>query len=129
MKMRVMHIAPLSSQALDILKELHAFNGERQYVFAGTRTPKRPMSDNTVLGALRRLEYEKEEMTEHGFRSMASTILNEHGWNRDAIERQLTHAERNKVRAAYNYAEFLPERRKMMQWWADYLCQLKSATK
>jgi integrase len=79
------------------------------------------MSDNTVLGALRRLGYSKDEMTGHGFRSMASTLLNEQGWNRDAIERQLAHAERNNIRAAYNYAEYLPERRKMMQHWADYL--------
>ncbi len=83
------------------------------------------MSNNTINAALRRLGYGKEEMTGHGFRSMASTLLNEQGWNRDAIERQLAHAERNKVRAAYNFAEFLPERRKMMQAWADYLDQLE----
>lgn len=79
------------------------------------------MSNNAVLAALRRLGYSKDEMTGHGFRSMASTLLNEQGWNRDAIERQLAHAERNNIRAAYNYAEYLPERRKMMQHWADYL--------
>jgi integrase len=79
------------------------------------------MANNAVLGALRRLGYTKDEMTGHGFRSMASTLLNEQGWNRDAIERQLAHAERNNIRAAYNYAEYLPERRKMMQHWADYL--------
>jgi integrase len=79
------------------------------------------MSENTVNAALRRLGYSREQMTGHGFRSMASTLLNEQGWNRDAIERQLAHAERNEVRAAYNYAEHLPERRKMMQAWADYL--------
>ena len=79
------------------------------------------MSENTVNAALRRLGYSRDEMTGHGFRSMASTLLNEQGWHRDAIERQLAHAERNAVRAAYNYAEHLPERRKMMQAWADYL--------
>ena len=79
------------------------------------------MSENTVNGALRRLGYSGEEITGHGFRSMASTLLNEQGWNRDAIERQLSHAERDAVRAAYNYAEHLPERRRMMQAWADYL--------
>ena len=84
------------------------------------------MSDNTVLSALRRLGYEKSEMTGHGFRSMASTVLNEQGWNHDAIERQLAHQERNAVRAAYNYAEYLPERRKMMQHWADYLDSLQN---
>jgi len=84
------------------------------------------MSNNAVLAALRRMGYTKEEMTGHGFRSMASTLLNEQGWNRDAIERQLAHAERNNVRAAYNYTEFLPIRREMMQGWADYLDCLKT---
>lgn len=84
------------------------------------------MSENTINGALRRLGYTKEEMTGHGFRSMASTILNEQNWNRDAIERQLAHSERDGVRAAYNYAEYLPERQRMMQSWADYLDELKS---
>jgi integrase len=79
------------------------------------------MSENTVNAALRRLGYTSDEMTGHGFRSMASTILNEQGWTPDAIERQLAHAERNQVRAAYNYAEHLPERKRMMQAWADYL--------
>jgi integrase len=84
------------------------------------------MSENTINAALRRLGYTKEEMTGHGFRSMASTLLNEQGWHHDAIERQLAHAERNNVRAAYNFAEHLPERRKMMQAWADYLDSLKA---
>jgi integrase len=83
------------------------------------------MSENTVLGALRRLGYKGDEMSGHGFRSMASTRLHEMGWAHDAIERQLAHAERNKVSAAYNYAEHLPERRKMMQAWADYLDVLR----
>lgn len=85
------------------------------------------MSDHTVDAALRRMGYAKEEMTGQGFRSMASTLLNEQGWNRDAIERQLAHAERNKVRASYIFAEFLPERRKMMQAWAEYLDELKTS--
>jgi hypothetical protein len=80
----------------------------------------------TLLGGLRRLGFTKEEMTVHGFRSIASTILNEQGYNRDWIERQLAHGEGNKVRAAYNYADYLPERRKMMQEWADYLDKLRS---
>jgi len=84
------------------------------------------MSENTINGALRRLGYTKEEMTGHGFRSMASTLLNEQGWNRDAIERQLAHSESNSVRAAYNYAEHLPERIRMMQNWSDYLDGLES---
>ncbi len=129
MKMRQMHIVPLSTQAIAILKELYAFTGQGKYVFPGVRTLKRPMSENTVLGALRRLGYTTDEMTGHGFRSLASTLLNEQGWNRDAIERQLAHGERNKIRAAYNYAEYLPERRKMMQWWADYLDELTNGGK
>lgn len=124
MKMRVQHLVPLSTQAIKILQQLKAVTGNGKYVFPGIRSSKRPMSENTVLGALRRLGYTTDEMTGHGFRSMASTLLNEQGWNRDAIERQLAHAERNNIRAAYNYAEYLPERRKMMQAWADYLCQL-----
>jgi integrase len=84
------------------------------------------MSENTVNAALRRLGYDKSEMTGHGFRSMASTLLNEQGWHHDAIERQLAHIERNAVRGAYNYAEHLPERRRMVQAWADFLDGLRS---
>lgn len=84
------------------------------------------MSENTVNAALRRLGYTSSDMTAHGFRSMASTLLNEQGWHRDAIERQLAHGERDEVRAAYNYAEYLPERRKMMQAWSDYLDGLRA---
>ena len=86
------------------------------------------MSENTVNSALKRLGYTKEEMTGHGFRSMASTLLNENGWSPDAIERQLAHVEKNSIRAAYNYADYLDERRRMMQWWADYLDSLKNGT-
>jgi integrase len=121
MKAREPHIVPLSGQAVAILRELHPLTGSGRFVFPGERTRNRPMSNNTVLGALRRMGYATDEMTGHGFRSMASTLLNEQGWHRDAIERQLAHQERNKVRAAYNYAEHLPERRRMMQAWADYL--------
>jgi len=129
MKMRVMHIIPLSTQAISTLTELHALTGNGKYLFPSVRTSSRPMSENTVNGALRRLGYTTDEMTGHGVRSMASTILNEQGWNRDAIERQLAHAERNNVRAAYNYAEHLPERRKMMQWWANYLDEIVADAK
>lgn len=126
MKMREQHIVPLSTQAVAILSELHPLTSSGRYVFPGARTNGRPMSENAVLAALRRMGYTKDEMTGHGFRSMASTLLNEQGWNRDAIERQLAHAERDGVRGAYNYAEYLPERRKMMQAWADYLDKLKT---
>ena len=127
MKMRAPHVVPLSKQAVAILRELHPLTGVGTLVFPGVRDIKRPMSENTILAALRRMGYSGDEMTGHGFRSMASTLLNEQGWNRDAIERQLAHAERDSVRAAYNYAEFLPERRKMMQAWADYLDTLRAA--
>ncbi|MDA1108163.1 MAG: integrase arm-type DNA-binding domain-containing protein [Proteobacteria bacterium] len=126
MKMNAVHIVPLSTQAVAILRELHPLTGAGRYVFTGARTTTRPMSENAVLGALRRLGYTTDEMTGHGFRSMASTLLNEQGWNRDAIERQLAHAERDGVRAAYNYAEYLTERKRMMQAWADYLDGLAS---
>lgn len=121
MKMREQHIVPLSRQALTTLRDLQPLTGSGRYVFPGARTNGRPMSENTVNAALRRLNYSSDQMTGHGFRSMASTLLNEQGWNRDAIERQLAHAERDNVRAAYNYAEHLAERKRMMQSWADYL--------
>jgi len=127
MKMRIEHLVPLSRQALAILEELRPLTGQGRYLFPSMRSKVRPMSDATILNALRRLGYSKEEMTGHGFRSMASTLLNGQGWNRDWIERQLAHSESNTVRAAYNYAEYLPERHKMMQAWADYLDELRAA--
>ena len=126
MKMKRDHIVPLSMQAIKILEEIQPLTGSGRYVFPSLRAPTRPMSENTINGALRRLGYTKEEMTGHGFRSMASTLLNENGWSADAIERQLAHVEGNSVRAAYNYADYLDERRRMMQWWADYLGDLKA---
>ena len=129
MKSSVLHIVPLSRQALDVLREIYPLTGHGRYVFPSPRTDSRPMSSNAILSALRRMGFTKDEMSGHGFRSMASTLLNEQGWNRDAIERQLAHAERNSVRAAYNYAEFMPERKRMMQAWADYLEGLKAGTK
>ena len=128
MKMRAVHIVPLSEQAVAVLRELQPLTGYRRYVFPGERSPLRPMSENTVNAALRRLGYGKDEMSGHGFRSMASTCLHELGWSHDAIERQLAHARRDKVSAAYNYAEHLPERRKMMQAWADYLDRLREGS-
>jgi len=125
MKMKEPHIVPLSEQALAILRELRPLTERSQYVFPSVRSGDRPMSENTVNAALRRLGYDKDTMTGHGFRSMASTRLHEMGWNTAIIERQLAHAERNKVKAAYNYAEHLPERHKLMQQWADYLDALR----
>ncbi|GKS70226.1 Integrase [Nitrosomonas sp. PY1] len=129
MKMREQHIVPLSPQAIEILQTVKLMTGHGQYVFPSIRSGSRPMSENTINAALRRLGYEKEEMTGHGFRSMASTLLHEHGWPHEAIERQLAHAERNAVVAAYNYAEHLPKRREMMDWWADYLDELAEGAK
>ena len=126
MKMREAHTVPLSRQAVAILRELHPLTGRGQYVFSGARSADRPMSENTVNAALRRLGYDKDTMTGHGFRSLASTILHEQGWPSDIIERQLAHAERNKIKAAYNRAQHLPERRRMMQAWADYLDGLRA---
>jgi len=125
MKMKRDHIVPLSDQAIQILEEIKPLTSNGRYIFPSTRSETRPMSENTVNGALRRLGYEVNEFTGHGFRSMASTLLNESGWTPDAIERQLAHVEGNSVRAAYNYAEHLDERRRMMQWWADYLDELR----
>jgi integrase len=120
MKMRDPHIVPLSKQAVAILMELQKHSGNREHLFPNQNKPSIFMSENTMLFALYRMGYHSKA-TGHGFRSTASTILNENGFTPDVIERQLAHMERDKVRAAYNHAQYLPERRKMMQWWADYL--------
>ena len=127
MKMRQLHIVPLSRQVLTVLDDLRQYTGRGRYLFPSMRANSAPISDMTLLAGLPRLGYGKEEMTVHGFRSMASTLLNEQGYNRDWIERQLAHGERNSIRAAYNYAEYLPERRRMMQEWADYLDELRES--
>jgi integrase len=122
MKMKAEHVVPLSRQALKLLREVRALGGGSRYVFPG-RNPDKPMSNNTMLFALYRLGY-KGKMTGHGFRAVASTMLNEAGFRGDVIERQLAHSERNAIRGAYNRAEYLPERRAMMQRWADMLSAL-----
>jgi len=127
MKMRELHVVPLSSQALALLKDLQVLTGSGSLVFPSIRSKDRPISDNTLNAALRRLGFAGDEMVAHGFRSMASTCLNEQGWHPDLIELQLAHAERNESRGAYNRAQRLPERRKMMQAWADYLDGLRAA--
>jgi len=127
MKMKAAHLVPLSTQAVAILRELQAMTGQGDNVFPGLRSASRPMSENTINAALRRLGYSGDEMTGHGFRSLAATRLNEMGWNADAIERQLAHAESNKVREAYTHAaQYLDERKRMMQAWADYLDGLRA---
>ncbi len=118
MKMRSEHVVPLPRRALEIIHELKTIAGNSRYLLPG-RNPNKPISNNTLLFALYRLGY-KGKMTGHGFRTVASTILNESGFNPDAIERQLAHCERNEVRGAYNRAQYMPERIRMMQWWDDY---------
>lgn len=126
MKMRDEHVVPLPTQAVAILRDLQPLTGRGRYCFPSLRTADRPMSENTVNASLRRMGYDKATMTGHGFRALASTRLNEMGYKPDVIERQLAHAERNKVRAVYNRAQYMDERRKMMQAWADYLDALRT---
>lgn len=126
-KMRRAHRAPLSTQAIAVLNQLRLISGGEELLFPSVRSAACPISDNTLNAALRRLGYSKEEVTAHGFRATASTLLNESGkWHPDAIERQLAHIENNDVRRAYARAEHWAERVKMMQWWADYLDKLKA---
>jgi integrase len=124
MKMKTEHVVPLSRQAVEILRDVRAIGGGSRYVFPG-RNPDKPISNNTMLFALYRLGY-KGRMTGHGFRSVASTTLNEAGFRGDVIERQFAHSERNEIRGAYKRAEYLPERRAMVQQWADMLDALVS---
>ncbi|HHA2840504.1 tyrosine-type recombinase/integrase [Stenotrophomonas maltophilia] len=129
MKMREPHLVPLSSQAVAILRDLQPLTGHRQYVFPGGRSPKRPLSDNALTAALRRMGFDKKTMTAHGFRATARTLLDEVlGWRPDLIEHQLAHAVRDPNGRAYNRTSHLPERRKMMQAWADYLDALRADT-
>jgi integrase len=127
MKMRRPHLVPLAKQAVAILREIAPLTGRGRYVFPSPLSVQRPLSDNAITAALRRIGYTGEQMSWHGFRAMASTLLNELGFPPDIIELQLAHQERNEVRAAYNRAQRLEERRKMMQAWADYLDGLRSA--
>jgi integrase len=127
MKMKSEHVVPLSRQAIEILRDLRAIGGGSRFVFPG-RNPDKPISNNTLLFALYRLGH-KGKMTGHGFRAVASTVLNETGFRADVIERQLAHVERNAVRAAYHRSEYLPERVKMMQQWADMLDALSAGAK
>ncbi|MDE1916427.1 MAG: tyrosine-type recombinase/integrase [Sphingomonadales bacterium] len=126
MKGRIEHAVPLSRQALAVLQQARLVSGHTRYVFPSIRTPRSPMSENTVNAALRRLGYTGNEMTAHGFRAMASTLLNESGkWSADAIERALAHKDKDAVRAAYHRGTHWHERVEMAQWWADYLDTLR----
>lgn len=119
------HIVPLSRQAISIIEDLRRLTGRGRFLFPGIRNPRLPISENTINAALRRLGYDRDAMTGHGFRHMASTLLNEIGFNRDAIERQLSHKEPG-IAGVYNLAELIPERQAMMQSWADYLDGLRT---
>lgn len=129
MKMRKIHTVPLSKQALAILDTIKPLTGGGKYVFPSATSRARPMSNMAINAALRRMGFTKEEMTGHGFRSMASSLLHETGWDTNLIELQLAHRDTNTVRAIYNRSERLEERRKMMQSWSDYLEALKSGAK
>ena len=121
MKTKRPHIVPLSRQAQEVLHNLRVLTGKGQWLFPSRWDNTRPMGGNVLNTALRRIGYAPEVMTAHGFRAMAATILSEQGWPSEAIERQLAHVDKNQVRAAYQRSELLPERRKMIQAWADYL--------
>jgi integrase len=128
-KTKTQHIVPLARQAIEILEELHPVTGHREYVFPGARSPKRPMSNNAILSAMRRMEIGKDEMSGHGFRAMARTILDEVlGFRPDIIEHQLAHGVRDPLGRAYNRTMHLDERRQMMQKWADYLDSLRGTS-
>ena len=128
MKMKEQHVVPLARQSIEILRELQPLTARGRLVFPSLRSADRPLSENAITAALRRMGYTVDEMTWHGFRTVASTCLNELGWNPDLIELQLAHAERNEVRGAYNRAQRMAERRQMMQAWADYLDGLRNNT-
>lgn len=121
MKMRVEHFVPLSKQALAVFESMEKASGDKKYIFPSARNDKRSISDATVRMALHTMGYTKDQFVPHGFRAMASTVLNEYGWTPDVIEAQLSHGDTNKIRSAYNRAAYKTARTVMMQWWADYL--------
>ena len=128
MKMRTPHVVPLANQAVDALRCLRELRSLSPYVFPGERDHGRPMSNNTILKALERMGY-KGRMTGHGFRGVASTLLHEKGFDHTIIELQLAHQKRNRVSASYNWATYMPQRKQMMQWWANYLDEVRTAPK
>lgn len=122
MKMRAPHVVPLSVQAIELLRSANELNAGQKYIFSSLYPGNRPMSENTINAALRRIGYSGDEMTAHGFRAMASTLLNESGkWNPDAIERALAHKDGSATRGAYHRGAYWEERVRMAQWWSDYL--------
>jgi integrase len=130
MKMKRPHRVPLAPRAVIILRELQTITGSGKFLFPSVRSAARCMSENTINAALRRMGFTKDEMTGHGFRAGASTLLNESGkWNADAIEAQLAHVENDAVRRAYHRADYWNERVSMMNYWADYLDELREGGK
>ena len=129
MKMSRDHLVPLSPQAITLLKYMKMFSDHGKYVFLNQRNHSRPIGKRSLINAIRIMGYGSEEFTPHGFRAMASTLLNEHGYHADAIERQLAHVPHERIRGIYNRAEYLPERRKMMDDWANYLDELRERAK
>jgi len=127
MKARVQHLVPLSHQALELLRKLHSITGDSGYLFPLIRDAGRPLHGAALSYALQSLRFDRREVTPHGFRATACTLLNELGWRPEAIERQMAHGVSDSVRRHYNYAQHLPQRRLMMQAWADYLDGLRSA--
>ena len=125
MKSRVQHLVPLSRQALALLKALRPLSGHSPFLFPSTRSPRKPIHGQALSQSLRKCGFLSTEVTPHGFRATACTLLNELGWNSDAIERQLAHGASDDLRRIYNYAQYLPMRRLMMQAWADYLDELR----
>lgn len=123
MKMKEKHIVPLSKQAIELIKQIRTLHHNKDFVFPSRINPYKSTSENTLIYAIYRMGYHSKT-TAHGFRATASTILNEKNFRGEVIEKQLAHGERNKVRKAYNHAQYLPERKEMMQWWADYLDKL-----
>jgi integrase len=127
MKARVQHLVPLSRQALELLQKLRMISGDGEYVFPSLRDPSRPLHGAALSGALQTLGFESSEVTPHGFRATVCTLLNELGWRSEAIERQMAHGVSDSIRRHYNYAQHLPERRLMMQAWANYLDELRTS--
>lgn len=128
MKMKEKHIVPLSKQVIELLNQIRKLHNNPDFVFPSHINPNKPISENTLIFAIYRMGYHSKA-TVHGFRATASTILNEKNFRADVIEKQLARGERNKVRASYNHAQYLPERKEMMQWWADYLEVLSGKNK
>lgn len=130
MKARRIHVVPLSRQVVDLLLQLREWSDNKGYVFPALYSPARPMSENTINASFRRMGFSKEEVTAHGLRSTASTMLNESGkWHPDAIERALAHGDSNAVRGAYNRGNYWDERVRMAQWWSDHLDQMREGGK